>query len=221
MGALKELLLASGIDDPHDPRAREIVRALSQTIPKGGEAMSAKPTQAQEGRDPIRERQLRAVEALLQGQWVLRPVTFLVKNGQGKTYVVTLDPTNPSCTCPDFEHRKVKCKHIWGVELALRAFMPHVLSAAVEDHGQQEDPQEVREAPQAQTAAPARGQKARENGQHPGRLKIHFGRYRGRYLGWIRKNDPEYLEWLATKWEPQADDAKAAAVKAAAQALAG
>ena len=29
-------------------------------------------------------------------------------------YIVTADGT---CTCKDFFHRRLKCKHIWGVEI--------------------------------------------------------------------------------------------------------
>jgi transposase len=35
-------------------------------------------------------------------------------------YKVRLHPTSPHCTCPDFEQRSVKCKHIFAVEYTLQ-----------------------------------------------------------------------------------------------------
>jgi hypothetical protein len=35
-------------------------------------------------------------------------------------YEVKPDVSNPQCTCPDYEIRRVKCKHIWAVEFTLR-----------------------------------------------------------------------------------------------------
>ncbi|MBI1729211.1 SWIM zinc finger family protein [Candidatus Acetothermia bacterium] len=43
--------------------------------------------------------------------------TWLVPSQSGKgTYEVVLDKQCPTCTCPDHEQRKVKCKHILAVE---------------------------------------------------------------------------------------------------------
>ena len=39
---------------------------------------------------------------------------FLVRTRKG-TYEVSLDMQ--SCTCPDCRERKLKCKHLWKVEL--------------------------------------------------------------------------------------------------------
>jgi transposase len=38
----------------------------------------------------------------------------------GKSYLVTPDPSNPTCSCPDHETRQVKCKHIWAVEFVIQ-----------------------------------------------------------------------------------------------------
>jgi hypothetical protein len=52
---------------------------------------------------------------------------WFVPSQSGKTsetgdsrYTVKPDVSNPRCTCPDFELRRVKCKHIWAVEFTLR-----------------------------------------------------------------------------------------------------
>jgi len=41
------------------------------------------------------------------------------QTGVGR-YVVKLDPHTPRCTCPDFEVREMKCKHIYAVEYTVR-----------------------------------------------------------------------------------------------------
>lgn len=33
----------------------------------------------------------------------------------GRRYTVDLSTENPSCTCPDYEEREMKCKHIYAV----------------------------------------------------------------------------------------------------------
>jgi hypothetical protein len=45
---------------------------------------------------------------------------FLVpsQSGQG-TYLVTLKEAIATCTCPDFEIRRQRCKHIYAVEYSL------------------------------------------------------------------------------------------------------
>jgi transposase len=44
------------------------------------------------------------------------------QSGSG-SYVVKLDRHEPSCTCPDCEMRRAKCKHIWAVEYYVRQTM--------------------------------------------------------------------------------------------------
>jgi hypothetical protein len=41
------------------------------------------------------------------------------QSGNG-TYIVNLDHGTPFCTCPDFEARQQKCKHIYAVEYTLK-----------------------------------------------------------------------------------------------------
>jgi predicted nucleic acid-binding Zn finger protein len=41
--------------------------------------------------------------------------------GKGGDYYYTVkpDPIHPHCTCPDFESRKLRCKHIFAVEYTI------------------------------------------------------------------------------------------------------
>jgi transposase len=41
------------------------------------------------------------------------------QSGYAPVYFVKPDPTSPSCTCPDFEKREAKCKHIYAVEIVV------------------------------------------------------------------------------------------------------
>jgi len=41
------------------------------------------------------------------------------QSGQG-AYVVESSTPMPNCSCPDFETRQIKCKHIWAVEYIVR-----------------------------------------------------------------------------------------------------
>ncbi len=41
------------------------------------------------------------------------------QSGYAPYYFVNPDPTNPHCTCPDFEKREAKCKHIYAVEIVV------------------------------------------------------------------------------------------------------
>src|SRR6266849_3109245 len=38
----------------------------------------------------------------------------------GGMYIVKPDPVKPQCTCPDFECRKQRCKHIYAVEIVIK-----------------------------------------------------------------------------------------------------
>ncbi len=42
------------------------------------------------------------------------------QNGGGNHYSVILDDEAPRCTCPDYELRRQKCKHIYAVEYTLK-----------------------------------------------------------------------------------------------------
>ena len=41
------------------------------------------------------------------------------QSGNG-TYVVESGTQQPNCTCPDFETRGIKCKHLYAVEYTIR-----------------------------------------------------------------------------------------------------
>jgi len=38
----------------------------------------------------------------------------------GHHYIVKPDASNPHCTCPDYETRQLKCKHLWAVEFVIQ-----------------------------------------------------------------------------------------------------
>ncbi len=42
------------------------------------------------------------------------------QNGKGNHYSVILDGEAPRCTCPDYELRRQRCKHIYAVEYTLK-----------------------------------------------------------------------------------------------------
>lgn len=51
---------------------------------------------------------------------------WVVPSQSGKgTYLVTVDGDDPTCTCPDYEERRGRCKHIWAVAFALRGSNGH------------------------------------------------------------------------------------------------
>src|SRR5258707_14697204 len=39
---------------------------------------------------------------------------------RGTYYTVKPDPAKPHCTCPDFECRQLRCKHIFAVEIVIQ-----------------------------------------------------------------------------------------------------
>lgn len=215
MGAVKAWLLANGFDNPSNPQAREAwyshIRFVQSLKPKeGGAAMTAQKPQAQtQGRDPIAERQARAWQALLEGAYQVLPRSFLVRNGDGKTYVVGLVP-EPKCTCPDHNNRGIKCKHLWAVEALVRALWPEVI---VQQHPQETElqhPANQQQKPQTQTVI------AQEPPQNPpddpGDYMLASGKHAGKTLRQIWKEDPGYIRWMATSlhapggWSDQAKE---------------
>lgn len=52
-------------------------------------------------------------------QWIVPSQT-----GNGK-YTVDIDEKEPHCTCPDFELRGLKCKHIYAVEYTTKHETDH------------------------------------------------------------------------------------------------
>src|SRR5882724_6840992 len=50
------------------------------------------------------------------GEWIVPS-----QSGSGARYKVVADSVSPHCTCPDYELRKTKCKHIFAVEYTVIA----------------------------------------------------------------------------------------------------
>jgi len=44
----------------------------------------------------------------------------LTKDRGSKYYTVKPDPANPNCTCPDYQYRQQRCKHIFAVEYTIK-----------------------------------------------------------------------------------------------------
>jgi transposase len=61
--------------------------------------------------------QIAALSKLKQqdGMWIVPS-----QAGTGRKYTVNPDPLVPQCTCPDYEARQLKCKHIFAVEYTIR-----------------------------------------------------------------------------------------------------
>src|SRR6185312_15207950 len=53
------------------------------------------------------------------------PVWFVPSQSAGGSYAVRMDDGhgNPTCTCPDYELREQKCKHIFAVEITRNRYM--------------------------------------------------------------------------------------------------
>jgi uncharacterized Zn finger protein len=69
----------------------------------------------------MEERELKALEIAAKSKLTRRGKTWLVpsQSVRGAQYTVKADPHDPQCTCPDFECRKLRCKHIFAVEYTL------------------------------------------------------------------------------------------------------
>src|SRR3984893_8090995 len=65
-------------------------------------------------------RQQRGLEIAATSNIVRKGSGWLVpsQSGNGR-YTVTADPESPRCSCPDYETRGLKCKHIFAVEYAI------------------------------------------------------------------------------------------------------
>ena len=144
--------------------------------------------------DPIQVRRQRALQGLAEGRYRVRPVAFVIENGDGKAYLVELEP-EATCGCPDFINRAVRCKHIHLAEM---------LTAALgwQDGGQPQPAQ-----PQARQTTEA--QKPQED---PGSRVLDFGKHAGKTLARVWAEAPGYVRWLATspfapgKWAEVARD---------------
>ena len=69
----------------------------------------------------MEERELKALEIAAKSKLTRRGKTWLVpsQSVRGAQYTVKLDPNEPECSCPDFEGRKLRCKHIFAVEYTI------------------------------------------------------------------------------------------------------
>lgn len=69
----------------------------------------------------MEERELKALEIAAKSKLVRKGDEWLVpsQSTRGARYTVNPDPSDPQCSCPDFECRKLRCKHIFAVEYTL------------------------------------------------------------------------------------------------------
>jgi len=69
----------------------------------------------------MEERELKALQIAAKSKLTRKGKTWLVpsQSVRGAQYTVKADPNEPLCSCPDFESRKQRCKHIFAVEYTL------------------------------------------------------------------------------------------------------
>src|SRR5215203_6243960 len=66
-------------------------------------------------------REQKALEIAAKSKLTRKGNTWIVPSQAGpKKYTVAPDPELPRCTCPDFEFRQARCKHIYAVEITLK-----------------------------------------------------------------------------------------------------
>lgn len=69
----------------------------------------------------LSEREQKAVTIAAHAELVCKGGLWLVPSQSGPNkYTVDPDPQAPQCTCPDFESRQERCKHIYAVEITLQ-----------------------------------------------------------------------------------------------------
>lgn len=69
----------------------------------------------------LSERESKALAIATHTKLVRKGDVWIVPSQSGaKTYTVDADPVSPHCTCPDFESRRARCKHIYAVEITLK-----------------------------------------------------------------------------------------------------
>lgn len=68
------------------------------------------------------ERESKALAIATHTQLIRKPNnTWIVPSQSGpKTYTVNPNPESPFCDCPDFEFRRLRCKHVLAVEIVLK-----------------------------------------------------------------------------------------------------
>jgi SWIM zinc finger len=68
----------------------------------------------------LSQRETKALEITVQNKLTRKGQLWFVPSQSGsKTYTVNPDPESPRCTCPDFEFRQARCKHIYAVEYTM------------------------------------------------------------------------------------------------------
>ena len=68
----------------------------------------------------LSEREIKALQIAATSKLTRKGNTWIVPSqvGHGE-YKVSPDPQAPRCTCPDFEFRQARCKHVIAVEYVL------------------------------------------------------------------------------------------------------
>jgi len=62
-------------------------------------------------------RQIKAIQIVTHNTLLHSGRVWIVPSQSGSgNYRVYDDPVSPFCTCPDFERRQARCKHIYAVE---------------------------------------------------------------------------------------------------------
>ena len=68
----------------------------------------------------ISDREIKALQIAAKSNLTRKGNTWIVPSQAGHgEYKVNADPQAPRCTCPDFEFRNARCKHIVAVEYVL------------------------------------------------------------------------------------------------------
>jgi hypothetical protein len=163
--------------------------------------------------DEEKARLQRAVEGLTSGQMtvVAGPDGWRVLNGQGKAYEVR-NSDGWSCSCPDFTHRNVRCKHIFAAYLAQRAGLVQPANGHEPEEASGEGQQ-----PQLQPQ-PAQPDQAAPTGEGLKDPVVPWGKRKGQRLSQIAQEDPDFIFWVIRKMEVRSDADQA--LKEAARALA-
>lgn len=69
----------------------------------------------------LSERETKALEIAAHSKLTYQGGMWLVPSQSGaKEYTVDPNPESPRCSCPDFEYRRARCKHIYAVEITLK-----------------------------------------------------------------------------------------------------
>jgi len=72
------------------------------------------------------EREEKALQIAAKSKLTRKGDTWLVPSQAGpKKYTVDPNPQEPHCTCPDFEARQLRCKHIYAVEIVIEREYAH------------------------------------------------------------------------------------------------